>query len=122
MKSDEVVALLPADLKGEEDIPIATMKLSPPIRSKILNYRETVSSLDVVVDDEVSFVHGLPSCECEHSEFCDPHHKHVITGDLRVVSNAKLHKLLTKGPNYREPKTLITANAEENCYIIGSSN
>ena len=101
MKSDEVVTLLPADLKGEEDIPIATMKLSPPIRSKILNYRETVSSLDVVVDDEVSFVRGLPSSEYEHSEFCDPHHKHVITGDLRVVSNPKLRKLLTKGPNYR---------------------
>ena len=106
LKSDEVIALLPSDLKGEEDIPIATMKLSPPIRNKILNYRETVSSLDVVVDDEVSFVRNLPSCECEHSEFCDPHHKHVITGDLRVVSNPKLRKLLTKGPNYREPKTL----------------
>ena len=106
LKSDEVIALLPSDLKGEEDIPIATMKLSPPIRNKILNYRETVSSLDVVVDDEVSFVRNLQSCECEHSEFCDPHHKHVITGDLRVVSNPKLRKLLTKGPNYQEPKTL----------------
>ena len=60
----------------------------------------------VVVDDEVSFVRNLPSCKCEHSEFCDPHHKHIITGDLRVVSNPKLRKLLTKGPNYREPKML----------------
>ena len=106
LKSGEVIALLPSDLKGKEDIPVATMKLSPPIRNKILNYRETVSSLDIVVDDDVSFVRNLPSCECEHSEFCDPHHKHVITGDLRVVSNQKLRKLFTKGPNYREPTTL----------------
>ena len=105
-KSDEVTALLPAGLKGEEDIPVAIMKLSPPIRSKILNYRDTVSSLDIVVDEDVSFVRNLPSCECEHSEFCDPHHKHIVTGDLRVVSNQKLRKLLTKGPNYREPKML----------------
>ena len=60
----------------------------------------------MVVDDDVSFVRNLPSCECESSEFCDPHHQHVITGDLRVVSNQKLRKLLTKGPNYREAKTL----------------
>ena len=90
LKSSEVIATLPTKLKGEKDIPVATMKLSPPIRSKILNYRETVSSLDIVVDDDVSFVRNLPSCECESSEFCDPHHHHVITGDLRVVSNQKL--------------------------------
>ena len=106
LKSSEVIAALPTKLKGEKDIPVATMKLSPPIRNKILNYKETVSSLDIVVDDDVSFVRNLPSCECENSEFCDPHHQHVITGDLRVVSNQKLRKLLTKGPNYREARTL----------------
>ena len=106
LKSSEVIAALPTKLKGENDIPVATMKLSPPIRNKILNYKETVSSLDIVVDDDVSFVRNLPSCECENSEFCDPHHQHVITGDLRVVSNQKLRKLLTKGPNYREARTL----------------
>ena len=62
--------------------------------------------MDIVVDDEVSFVRDLPSCDCESSEFCDPHHKHVISGDLRVVTNQKLRKLLSKGPNYREPRTL----------------
>ena len=82
------------------------MKLAPPIRNKILNYKEVVSSLDIVVDDDLSFVRNLPSCECEGSEFCDPHHKHVITGDLRIVSHQKLRKLLTRGPNFREAKTL----------------
>ena len=106
LKSAEVIAFLPTRLKGEKDIPVATMKLSPPIRSKILNYKETVSSLDIVVDEDVSFVQNLPSCECESSDFCDPHHQHVITGDLRIVSHQKLRKLLTKGPNYREAKTL----------------
>ena len=40
------------------------------------------------------------------SEFCDPHHGHIVTGDLRVVSNTKLRKLLSKGPNYRESVTI----------------
>ena len=40
------------------------------------------------------------------SKFCDPHHKHIITGDLRITENKKLRKLLTKGPNYTEPRTI----------------
>ena len=105
-RSAEVIAVLPTKLKDDKDIPVATMKLAPPIRNKILNYKEVVSSLDIVVDDDLSFVRNLPSCECEGSEFCDPHHKHVITGDLRIVSHQKLRKLLTRGPNFREAKTL----------------
>ena len=29
-----------------------------------------------------------------------------MSGDLRIISNPKLRKLLSRGPNYREPKTL----------------
>ena len=82
------------------------MKLDPPIRSRILNYKETVSTLNIVVDEDVSFVQNLPSCECSNPEFCDPHHRHIITGDLPIITNQKLRKLFSKGPNYREPKTL----------------
>ena len=85
--SPEVVSLLPTELKKKEDIPACTMKLDTPIRGKILNYRETVSSLNVMVDEDVSFVHNLPSCDCVSSEFCDPHHKHIVSGDLRIISN-----------------------------------
>ena len=69
--SPEVISELPEELQKEENIPACTMKLDPPIRSKILNYRETVSSLDVMVDEEVSFVNNLPTCDCLNSEFCD---------------------------------------------------
>ena len=105
-RSKEVIQLLPEQLKEEDEIPVSTVKLDPPIRSKILNYKETVSSLSVMVDEEVSFVENLPSCDCTNSEFCNPHHKHIVTGDLRLITNSKLRKLLSKGPNYREPKML----------------
>ena len=96
------------DLKkqADEDVPTCTMKLDAPIRSKILNYKETVSSLKICVDEDVSFVENLPSCHCIDSEFCNPHHKHIVSGDLRIISNTKLRKLISKGPNYREPKML----------------
>ncbi len=105
-RSADVISLLPEVLQKEEEAPTVTMILDSPIRSKILNYRETVSSLNVVVDEDVSFVQNLPSCDCKNSEFCDPHHKHIVTGDLRIITNPKLRKLFSKGPNYREPKTL----------------
>ena len=105
-RSPAVTSLLPQVLQKDEEVPTCTMKLDPPIRNKILNYRETVSSLKIVVDDDVSFVENLPSCECKNSEFCDPHHKHIVTGDLRIITNQKLRKLFSKGPNYRECKTL----------------
>ena len=105
-RSPDVTSLLPEVLQKDEEIPMCTMKLDPPIRSKILNYKDTVSSLKIVVDDDISFVENLPSCDCENSGFCDPHHKHIVSGDLRIITNQKLRKLLSKGPNYREPKTL----------------
>ena len=49
-------------------------------------------------------------CNCARSPFIDEHHKHVITGDLRIVTNNKLRKLFVKGPKYREP---VTINFEE---------
>ena len=106
LRSPDVTSLLPEALQAEDDIPSCTMKLDPPIRSKILNYKETVSSLKICVDEDVSFIENLPICDCSSSEFCDPHHKHIVSGDLRIISNTKLRKLFSKGPNYREPKML----------------
>ena len=43
---------------------------------------------------------------CSESVYSDPHHGHVVTGDLRIIGNSKLRKLFSKGPNYRENKTI----------------
>ena len=43
------------------------------------------------------------TCQCKESKFCYEPHGHVITGDLRVIENAKLRELVAKGPKYREP-------------------
>ena len=107
----DVVQSLPISLQTEENVPNVVMKLTSPIRSSIMNYEETVRSIHFEKDEGVSFfvdsTSGAPyPCSCSESEFCDPHHKHIVTGNLRVVENQKLRKLLTKGPNYREPITI----------------
>ena len=118
LRSSEVQELLPVCLQSEEDMPTCTFRLDPPIRSKILNYRDTVSSLNIEIDDDVSFVRDLPNCDCENSTFCNPFHKHVVTGDLRFVTNDKLRNLLSKGPNYRESRTMNFNKCKE---AIGSA-
>ena len=44
------------------------------------------------------------SCDCSSSEFCDPHHGHVVTGNLKIIKDRKLRSLLCKGPTFREAK------------------
>ena len=100
----DVVAFLPPDLQGEQEIPFPTSKLDSPIRIKILNYKDAVNSVQIEVDEDVSVVHNLPSCDCSSSPFSDPYHKHIVTGDLRIIENQKLRWLFSKGPNYREAK------------------
>ena len=40
------------------------------------------------------------------SNFKDLDHGHVVTGDLRIVEDVKLRKLLSKGQNYSETLTI----------------
>ena len=48
-------------------------------------------------------LNNLQTCQCKEFKFyCEPH-GHVITGDRRVIDNAKLRELVAKGSKYREP-------------------
>ena len=43
---------------------------------------------------------------------------HVLTGDLSIVENNNLRKLLTKGPKHREPKSINFDKARQ-CIVSG---
>ena len=91
---------LPDRFKQNKEKICVTYKLVNPIRNKIFNYKETVAS--ICIQDPPS----LTTCACSQSEFKDPTHGHIVSGDLRIVEDVKLRKLLSKGPNYREPRTI----------------
>ena len=105
-KSKDVIDKLPDSLRADTHAPVVTMKLKNTIRNKILNYKDTVKSLIYEKDDDISFISNSYICECEGSQFCDTNHKHIVTGDLSIISNNKLRKLFSKGPNYRENVTI----------------
>ena len=48
--------------------------------------------------------------DCENSKFTDPHHKHVITGDLSIVGHDLLRKLVQKSPNFRDQHQILSQN------------
>ena len=103
-RSEEVRSLLPSHLNSDENLPAIVYSLEGTIRNKIFNYKQTVSEIDT--NDLITYGTGLESCDCEGSEFCDPNHGHILTGDLRVIDNLKLRKLVARGPNFREAKTI----------------
>ena len=73
--------------------------------NKILYYKETVSSIDT--NDNTSYGTGIVECDCQqHKDFVDENRGHVLTGDLRIISNSKLRKLVSKDPNFYEAMSI----------------
>ena len=61
--------------------PSVSYRYGKTIRSTVLNYNKVlVENIDP----------STMSCDCDKSSFCDPHHHHVITGDLDI-KNLKLY-------------------------------
>ena len=90
--SPEIIQLLLLKIQAEEHIPVVSYKLCGTIRNKMLNYKETVSS--IYVDEDISFVTNSDECNGQNSVFCDPFHKHIVTGEVRIVENKKFRCLL----------------------------
>ena len=79
--------------------PTVTYKLSTPIASTIFNFKKFVENLDI--ESYLKDKSTIP-CFCHNSPFADPHHRHIVTGNLKIVTVNKLRKILSKGPKFRE--------------------
>ena len=101
LRSDTVKGNSP-HLMEETDVPMVVYSLSQPIRSKVFNYKKFVKNLDL---DLFCRDNKSVPCHCKKYDpiFIDKNAKHVLTGNLNIVNNNKLRKLLSKGPKYREP-------------------
>ena len=102
LRSNELALNMPPVMQPE-DIPMVVYSLSETTRSKILNYKKFVTKeldLDAFSKDSNSI-----SCNCSNysDDFIDPNRGHVLTGNLQIINNNKLRKLISKGPKFREP-------------------
>ena len=98
LRNPEVLNTIPSDFRYKDE-PTVVYKYIPPIRSKIFNYNKVFENFSR--ERWIAEEQDTP-CHCDQSEFKNEDHGHVITGDLRIIKNAELRKLIAKGPNFRE--------------------
>ena len=79
------------------------------IRSKIFNHKELIKTLGT--KDISGNMNNLP-CNCTVSPFTDLNHGPIVTGDIDIIQNNKLRKILWKSPKYREPVTIDFSNCK----------
>ena len=97
LRSTSVTDKIPVYFRDKEP-PIVSYEYTSTVASKLFNFAPTLSNLNVS-----EYLSNSQTCQCKKSKFCCEPHGHVITGDLRVIENAKLRELVAKGPKYREP-------------------
>ena len=78
------------------EVPTVFYNLEKPIHSRIFNFNKFVFKLDV--DRFLQDKNILPWNDVD-SEFIIQHHKYILIGNLKIMRENKLMKLLTKGPN-----------------------
>ena len=97
----------------EQGPPLVSYKYTNHISSSVFNYNQILRNINLN-----DYRNASSLCDCKSSAFRYEPHGHVITGDLRIVRNRQLRRLLEKGPKYREQniidwhlnkKILITA-------------
>ena len=94
LRSTSVTDKIPVYFKDKEP-PTVSYEYTSNVASKLFNFATALSNLNVS-----EYLSNPQTCQCKESKFCHEPHGHVITGDLRVIENAKLRELVAKGPKY----------------------
>ena len=89
--------------------PTISYRYTKTIGGRIFNQRKVVEELDF---DRGA---GNMCCNCSKSKCCYEPAGHVITGDLRIIRDAKLRSIIEKGPSFRE-QNYIDWNINKNLY------
>ena len=93
-----VQKLIPPYFRNTET-PLICYKYTKPIRRNVFNYN------DIVTDDNI-LQNSPESCDCSQSAYKYNEFNHVITGDLNIIENKQLRKLLRRGPKFRIPSPI----------------
>ena len=111
LRSKEVWDHLPSNF-NISGIPMVFYNLNPSIRSTLFNYKQFVLHLNI--DEFLKDPNSIKCCWNKYDKsFTNNHYGHIITGNLNIVNNERLHQLISKGPKYREPKQICFQEAYE---------
>ena len=109
LRSKEVCDNLPSNF-DVSDIPMVVYNLNPSIRSTFFNYKQFVLYLNV--DEFLKDPNSIQFCCNKYdNSFINNHYGHNTTGNLNIFNNES--QLISKGPQYREPKQICFEEARE---------
>ena len=108
LHSKRVRATVPTYLNNISP-PIVSYTYPKTIASKVFNFKQTLKNLDFEVGTTGS------SCQCNGSPYIYVPAGHVVTGNLNIVKNRHIRKLLMKGPSYREQRNINWNKVEILC-------
>ena len=97
LRSTSVTNKIPVYFRNKEP-PIVSYEYTSNDANELFNFAPALSNLNVS-----EYFSNPQTCQCKESKLCYEPHGHVITGDLKVIENAKLRELVGKGPKYRKP-------------------
>ena len=62
----------------------------------LLNFNKLVSDLDIETNSPDSW-------DCKDSKFCYQPAGHIVTGNLKIITDSRIRSVISKGPKYRFP-------------------
>ena len=80
-------------------LPMTIYKYEKKTSSLFFNYRQTIENLDLE-----RWQGNKPDCSCSTSNFKDDFHGHIITGNLNVIPDDDIRRILSMGTGFRIPK------------------
>ena len=98
LRDTSITSLLPKEFNDKLPLRIF-YKFNIPIGRKVLNYNRFLKQLS---KDDINSILSQ-NCTCSSSPHNYLPHEHVITGNLDIVTNSKLRKLMSFGAKFREP-------------------
>ena len=93
-----VTSSIPAYFQNSEP-PIICYKYNKPIRNTVFNFNKLVSDLDIHANTPESW-------DCKDSKFIYPAAGHIMTGNLKIISDSRIRYIVSKGPKYRFPSRI----------------
>ena len=97
-KDRSVTSSIPTYFQNSEP-PIICYKYNKPIRNTVFNFNKRFSDLDIHANTPESW-------DCKDSKFIYPAAGHIMTGNLKIISDSRIRYIVSKGPKYRFPSRI----------------
>ena len=84
----------------DKRLPVVSYSYCKTIGPTIFNFKQSIKDFNFDTDVSNRF------CNCTDSPFIDSQIGHILTGNLNIIKDRKLRKLIQKGPSYREQNNI----------------